>query len=117
MDTARFEKALTEERARLETELRGVGRQNPSNPADWEPVPGTPQEPESDPVDIADISISFDTNASIVADLETRYNAVGDALARIKAGTYGVCEVGGEAIEPERLEADPAARTCLKHLK
>ena len=37
------------------------------------------------------------------------------ALARVAAGTYGVCEVCGEPITPERLEARPAARRCLRH--
>jgi DnaK suppressor protein len=34
-------------------------------------------------------------------------------LARIDAGTYGVCEVCGEAISPARLEAFPMARRCV----
>ena len=67
-------------------------------------------------VDSADITIGFDTNAAIVADLETRYNEVLMALTRIDSGTYGVCDEGGEPIEMERLNADPAARTCLTHL-
>jgi RNA polymerase-binding protein DksA len=35
------------------------------------------------------------------------------ALARIDAGTYGVCEACGEAISPARLEALPMARRCV----
>jgi DnaK suppressor protein len=35
------------------------------------------------------------------------------ALARIDAGTYGVCEACGEAISPARLEAFPMARRCV----
>lgn len=35
------------------------------------------------------------------------------ALSRIEAGTYGTCEVCGEAISPERLEALPMARRCI----
>lgn len=38
------------------------------------------------------------------------------ALARIDAGTYGVCESCHESIEIERLLGDPLARTCLDHL-
>lgn len=36
------------------------------------------------------------------------------ALARIDAGTYGTCEVCGAAIPAARLEARPAARTCIR---
>jgi DnaK suppressor protein len=35
------------------------------------------------------------------------------ALRRIEEGTYGICEVGGEPIVKERLEAIPWARCCV----
>ncbi len=37
------------------------------------------------------------------------------ALAKMDEGTYGVCDVGGEEIPLERLEALPYAVLCLKH--
>ncbi|MFI2753184.1 TraR/DksA family transcriptional regulator [Cellulomonas sp. P22] len=36
------------------------------------------------------------------------------ALARLDAGTYGRCEVCGEPVAAARLEARPAARTCIR---
>jgi sigma-B regulation protein RsbU (phosphoserine phosphatase) len=38
------------------------------------------------------------------------------ALDRLSAGSYGVCEVCHDPVEPERLIADPLARFCLDHL-
>lgn len=35
------------------------------------------------------------------------------ALARIEAGTYGICEVCGKPIGAERLAAIPWARLCI----
>jgi DnaK suppressor protein len=35
------------------------------------------------------------------------------ALSRLDAGTYGTCEVCGQAIPFERLEAIPHASTCV----
>ena len=35
------------------------------------------------------------------------------ALARLDAGTYGICEVCGEPIAAGRLEVRPTARTCV----
>ncbi len=35
------------------------------------------------------------------------------ALARVDAGVYGTCEVCGSAIGDARLDALPAARTCI----
>lgn len=37
------------------------------------------------------------------------------AVDRLAAGTYGVCEVCGVAIDPARLEARPTAATCVAH--
>ena len=38
------------------------------------------------------------------------------ALKKIKDDEYGKCELCGEDIEEDRLEANPAARTCKKHM-
>ncbi|MHC4725380.1 MAG: TraR/DksA family transcriptional regulator [Planctomycetota bacterium] len=35
------------------------------------------------------------------------------ALNRIEEGTYGICEIGGELIPKQRLEAIPWARLCV----
>jgi len=38
-------------------------------------------------------------------------------LKKIEDGTYGICEVGGEEIPEDRLDANPSARTCIEHAK
>lgn len=38
------------------------------------------------------------------------------ALARIEQGSYGVCEVCRDRVEPELLSVDPLVRYCLPHL-
>lgn len=40
---------------------------------------------------------------------------VARAITRLENGSYGRCEVCGEAIQPARLEAMPATRFCIKH--
>ncbi len=114
-DTSAFSSRLTAEKATLEAELASIGRKNPSNPADWEAVPSETGQ-EADPNDAADMIEDFEANTAILKDLEARYQAVLAALARIEEGTYGTCTVGGEEIEAARLEADPAAATCVAHL-
>ncbi|HOK20899.1 MAG TPA: TraR/DksA C4-type zinc finger protein [Candidatus Paceibacterota bacterium] len=42
---------------------------------------------------------------------------INDALERMKAGTYGICEECGELIEEARLRIEPAAQICAKCLK
>lgn len=115
MDTTAFSNRLTEEKERLEAELSTLGRRNPSNPADWEALP--PEgEREADPNDTADLMEGYSENAAILTDLENRYNDVVEALKRVEDGSYGTCEVCGETIEEERLNADPAAKTCKAHM-
>jgi sigma-B regulation protein RsbU (phosphoserine phosphatase) len=38
------------------------------------------------------------------------------ALSRLNAGTFGLCETCHDAIEPDRIAADPLTRYCLDHL-
>lgn len=115
MNTEHFRTRLEEERTRLEEKLATVGRKNPSNPADWEPIPEETG-PVADPNDRADQMEEFGNNNAILVDLEKRYNDVLAALNRIKDGTYGTCTVAGEPIEEDRLDADPAAATCKAHM-
>src|SRR5271169_3120167 len=44
----------------------------------------------------------------LVTELRNSLHDVEDAIARIEAGTYGICEKCGKPIEPARLEAIPA---------
>ncbi len=115
----KFKNKLEAEKKDLEAELKTVGRKNPDNPNDWEPVP-----PESDEMTKADDNDEatrieeYEDNTAILKQLEARYNEVGAALKRIASGSgYGVCEVCGKEIESDRLEANPAATTCKEHMK
>lgn len=114
-DTNTYKARLEEEKARLETEMATIARRNPSNPDDWEAV--DTEEGDADPNVQANKMENFGGNVAVLEDLEARYDDVKDALGRIGADTYGICEVGGEEIEADRLEADPAARTCKVHMK
>jgi DnaK suppressor protein len=54
-------------------------------------------------------------NLAVSGDLQQELQDVEHALERIDAGTYGKCEVCGEPINIERLEARPAATLCIRH--
>ena len=121
----KFKKLLHEEEARLIAELQTVGRRNPENPDDWQ---GTPGDMAIDPADTdeqADRVEEFVERSAIEAELETQLHLVQKAKRKIEAGesggqgergAYGICEIGGEEIEEDRLEANPSAETCKKHL-
>lgn len=52
-------------------------------------------------------------NLGLEQNLEAQLKEVHDALAKMDAGTYGVCEETGKEIDSDRLMAYPAARTAL----
>jgi RNA polymerase-binding transcription factor DksA len=56
----------------------------------------------------AQLSASADQARAQLAEVD-------DAAARLRAGTYGVCEVCHRPIGSGRLEARPTARTCVEH--
>lgn len=51
---------------------------------------------------------------AVIERLRENLHDVDVALGKIDKGTFGVCERCGEAISPERLEAIPYARLCVK---
>lgn len=106
---------LLEEKARLESEMRGVAHKNPSIAGDWEPSAPDLNNPTADPNDVADSIEMFEENAAIEVELEARLVEVETALARIEGGSYGKCRICGIDIEEARLNANPAAPTCIAH--
>lgn len=114
-----YKKALELEMEKVVQELQSVGRINPDNPNDWEAVATDLNDPNRHSADLneeADDSAAYADNIAILENLEVRFNEIKDALQRIEDGTYGICEVSGKEIEPERLNANPAARTSKEHL-
>lgn len=63
------------------------------------------------PADTATETFEREKDVSILEQLEQELEEVQAALERIDNGTYGIDEVTGKPIAPERLEAFPTART------
>lgn len=102
--------ALLEERTRLQTqyealddELRGLGDVGADNDVTFDEEGG-----EGSPV-----AVERDRIRSLMASSRAAMDEVDAALARMEAGTYGVCESCGGAIAPERLEALPTTTVCV----
>jgi RNA polymerase-binding transcription factor DksA len=112
----KYKKLLEQELEKVENELETVGRKNPDNPADWEPLPDKMDTLPADDNEVADSIESYEENTAILKQLEIRYNELKEALQRIEKGAYGICAVGGEIIEDEKLQANPASTTCKKHV-
>lgn len=113
----KFKKILLEEKAKLEAELSSVGHINKDNPKDWESDPGDAIENKGADTNVrADNIEDYENRTAILKQLEIQLGDVNNALEKIEKGTYGICETSGEVISPERLEANPSARTCKDHM-
>ncbi len=111
-----FKELLEAEVVLLEKELSGVGRVNPANKNDWEAVEPDMNTDSADDGDVANTMQEYANNNAVLNNLEIRLNEVKSALENIEDGSYGLCEECEAPIEDDRLEANPAAKTCKLHM-
>jgi DnaK suppressor protein len=62
------------------------------------------------------VTIAFERSqvAALVLQVQGHLAEVEAAIQRLEGGTYGLCERCGQPIAKARLEARPAARTCIR---
>ena len=111
--TDTYKAQLADLLTQVTSDLKTLGVQNLENKSDW--VATESATTEADPNTVADGAEEYEEREAILGDLEIRYNNIKRALQKIDAGTYGICEISGEEIESDRLDADPSARTCKAH--
>ncbi len=109
-----YEKKLEEEKNKITEELKSMGRFD-SESGVWT-TQSDVSENDADDNDNADRYEEFEEKSSLMIPLEKRLNEVELALKKLEDGTFGKCKVCNGEIEKERLDANPAAETCLRHL-
>ena len=114
--TLRFKQQLTDERVRVEGELRDLGWEDTST-GEWEANGGDIDTTATESDEIADRIEELEERSGEIAPLKAQWKDVKRALKKIEDGEYGMCELGGEDIEVDRLEANPSARTCKLHIE
>lgn len=113
-DLNKYKKLLGTEKEKLLKELATIGKKTDG---DWQAVPTDLDSDSADENEVADTIEEFEENSAILKQLEIQLLQVDAALGKIEAGTYGQCNVCGEEIPEARLDANPAALTCLEHTK
>ena len=109
LDLQRFRELLEQQRADLRRELDALQVESANvNQTEGYGVKNHPAE------DASELFLR-ERNLAISSDLRQELDDVERALIRIANGTYGFCEECGEPINPERLEARPAATYCIRH--
>ena len=110
-DFDRFRVLLEEERARRVELL-------PALRADIEAANSARQDSnvddEHDP-EGATIAFELSQASALLRQSSAGLDQIDAALARLAAGTYGLCGVCGEAIAEGRLEARPWTPFCIRH--
>ena len=114
MDTELVRQRLAEERERLDGvrstfDAEGLTEQSESDSV------GELSSYDQHQADLGTETFEREKDLSILEQVEAELEDVEHALRRLDEGTYGTCEVDGEPIPEDRLEAMPAARFCLEH--
>ncbi len=104
LDRARIRLEAERERVRrLITDVAGevppTGDHAGGAPETWEPE------------DVARTLESSEEDQAVLGGLRRELDDIEAALGRVRDGTYGLDEETGEPIDPDRLEAEPTART------
>ncbi len=115
LDKKKIKEKLEKERDILLEQIQDIGKLNPET-NEWEATPEELPSRESDQNDMADRFEDFEERSTMIKVLESRLNSILSALKGINRESFGKCEVCKKDIEMDRMEANPAAKTCKKHL-
>ncbi len=111
-----FKNILEAELTTIVTDLQTIATQNIET-GDWIAIPDSGEIGNADENSVADTVEDWNERRALMAQLEIRYRNISEALKKIAAGTYGICEISGEPIEIERLHANGAARTNIANIE
>ncbi len=67
-----------------------------------------------DSVDAAADVYEREKTLAIIRTLEVKLQGIQRAIEMASRGTYGICEICGIAIDPDRLEVVPHTTTCVQ---
>ena len=90
---------LTAERERVRNELEAIGVDSSTSDSGF--------------ADSGQVTAERGEIDALVGSLQETLSDVDNALTKIDAGTYGLCEECAKPIGEPRLEAMPAARLCI----
>ena len=106
----RFRRRLEDEQQRLNEMIRDIEAEREEvrlteTSSDRSPDPNTAEG--------GSLAFEMEKELSILENTRDILAKVQDALSRIEDGTYGTCDVCGEAIPVARLEALPYTKLCV----
>ena len=113
VDVDRFRTVLLDERKRVVAAIEYLREENPGSLEDetGELVSGSA---DNHMADTATETFDRELDYTLEENSEQVLAEIDTALARIDAGTYGICHRCGKPIPEERLEALPWATLCIE---
>lgn len=115
IDTNTFKVELEKKLTTIISDLESIGVYDETTD-DWQAIPEAEELKEADINSEADATEEWNERRSTLSTLEIEYRDIKRALKKIEDGTFGICEISGEAIEEDRLKFKPTARTCTAHM-
>jgi DnaK suppressor protein len=109
VNTNELRDRLVEERARVANAISYLHEDNSRSLEDE----AEEETFDQHPADAASITLGREIDTTLEENSEHVLRAIDQALARIDAGTYGMCARRGKPIPEERLEAMPYADKCI----
>lgn len=116
MNTDTYQTKLAAEKMKLTAELSSFAVMTKDNPGNWEAVREEDKSGAISSDEVAEELENMNERKAAEEPLEKQLKKVDLALKKIADGNFGLCEIDGEPIEEDRLEANPTARTCKKHM-
>jgi DnaK suppressor protein len=110
IDVAEMKKRLLQERAHLLHDIDVKAHQVAEDGDDLDPERGGLGNHMADD---ANQTSEQETMLTLELSAKRHLEQVNAALARIEAGTYGICSNCGKPINPARLEARPSSILCI----
>src|SRR5438105_12873382 len=110
IDLAKIKERLLHERAQLLHDIDIKASQVAEDGDDLDPERGGVGNHMADD---ANQTFEQETMLSLERSMRRQLDQVNSALARIEAGTYGICANCGKPINPARLEARPSSIFCI----
>jgi DnaK suppressor protein len=104
---AQIKAQLLADKARITAELAGISTTDSNETHAKFPELGDKIDESAQEIE------GYTTNLATEKILEENLRDIEAALARIEAGTYGICKYCGQPIAEKRLEARPVASACV----
>jgi RNA polymerase-binding transcription factor DksA len=113
MDDQKARELIEAERGRLQALVREREAEGITSEAEGEQFSELAAHDQHQ-ADLGTETFEREKDFSLLEQLEAELAELDRALGKLDDGTYGICEACGEPIAPERLEALPGARFCVK---